>query len=107
MLGDVAREPPLAGAVEAPHATRRVRRKADARLLAVVADVDPALQLARDHVAHRRLSLARERRRIDRLATVLAHEQIAQRGRARQAAGMRGQDSRLAALHLLLPRYAV
>src|SRR3989441_1450866 len=99
MLGDVPRHPPRAGAAEAPHPPRRIGGEADARLLAIVADVDAGLELAGDHVAHGRLRLARERRRVDRLPAVQAHQQIAQRGRTRQAAGVGGQDPGLASLH--------
>src|SRR3989442_1320784 len=104
MLGDVPRHPPRARAAEAPHPPRRIGGEADARLLAIVADVDAGLELAGDHVAHGRLRLARERRRIDRLPAVQAHQQIAQRGRTRQAAGVGGQDSGLASLHRGLRR---
>src|SRR5439155_1222816 len=104
MLGDVPRHPPRARAAEAPHPPRRIGGEADARLLAIVADVDAGLELAGDHVAHGRLRLARERRRVDRLPAVQAHQQIAQRGRTRQAAGVGGQDSGLASLHRGLRR---
>src|ERR671931_187159 len=73
MLGDVAREPTLARPAEAAHAAGGVGGEAHARLLAVVADVDARLELAGDHVAHRRLRLARERGGIDALAAVRAH----------------------------------
>src|SRR5438046_2781482 len=67
MLGDVPRHPPRARAAEAPHPPRRIGGEADARLLAIVADVDAGLELAGDHVAHGRLRLARDPRRVDRL----------------------------------------
>jgi hypothetical protein len=51
-------------------------------------------------VAHGGFGLAGEGGRVDGLAAVQAHEEVAKRRRTRKTAGMRGQDPVLAALHI-------
>src|SRR5262249_4081851 len=87
-------------AAEAPHPLGRVGREADPRLLAVVADIDARLELLPDHMTHGGFGLAREDGGWDRLATVLAHEQVAKRRRPRKTAGMCGEDAFVAALRM-------
>ena len=99
VLGDVARHAPLALAAEAAHPLGRIGREPDARLLAVVADVDAGLELLAHHVAHCGLGLAGQGGGVDGLAAVLADEQVAKRGGARQAADVSGQDALIAAFH--------
>ena len=98
VLGDVARHAPLALAAEPLHPLGRVGREADAGLLAVVADVDARLELLLHHVADGGLGLPGEGDRVDGLATVEAHEEVSERGRTRQAAGVGRQDALLATL---------
>jgi hypothetical protein len=51
-------------------------------------------------VTHRDLSLAGEGARVDLFAAILAHQQVAERGRAGQAADVGRQDALVASLHL-------
>ena len=88
VLGQLA----AAGAPEAPHAPRHVGREAGARLLAVVAHVDAGLELAGDHARERRPHLAVQGRGLHGLAAILAHQEIAERRRAGQAAHVGGED---------------
>jgi hypothetical protein len=76
-----------------------VQEKALALLLAVVADVDPGVELSGDHLPQGLLAGRFELRRIDRLALGAAHVQADQLGRPRQAAGVRGENPLLALLH--------
>ena len=99
MLGDVARHAPLARAAKAAHPLGRIGREADARLLAVVADVDADLELFGHDVAHRRLGLEGQGCGVDLLAPVLPDEQVAERGGARQATDVGRQDALFAAFH--------
>src|SRR5207245_11781629 len=99
VIGEVPRHAPLARASEAAHPFRRIGRESDPGLFAVVADVDARLELPGDHMAYGRLGLADEDAAVDSLAAVLAHEQIAERGRAGEAADMGGQDPVLTSFH--------
>ena len=95
----VAHRRTLALAAEAAHAVADVGEEALARLLAVVADVDAALELAGD-AAPGRLPHGRcDSGRLDRLAAAHPQLQLHQGCRPRQATGVRGQDPRFAALH--------
>ncbi len=100
MFDQIQGEAPLALATEAAHPPRRIGRKADARLLAVVADVDARLELLPDHVTHGGFGLAGEGGGVDGFPAVLAHEEIAKRRRSRKTAGVRGQDAIVAALRI-------
>src|SRR5262249_56198727 len=82
---------------EAPHAPRAVRRKARARLLAGVADVDARLELPVDGPPHGRVGFPVERRLIDRLSAVLPDEKVSKRRRARQGVRRGGADPPVAA----------
>jgi hypothetical protein len=99
MVEEVQRERAPALAAEAAHAASDVGREPGPWLFAVVADVDAGRELALDDVADRRLRLALELACVDRLAGVLADEQVAQRGRARDAADVGHQDALVTALH--------
>ena len=89
----------LALAAEAAHAVADVGEEALARLLAVVADVDAALELAGDAAPGRLPHGCRDSGRLDRLAAAHPQLQLHQWCRPRQASGVRGQDPRFAALH--------
>ena len=65
VLADVARQPAPALPAEPAHPAGHVRREPGARLLAVVADVDPDGELPVDGPAHGRLGLAGELRLVD------------------------------------------
>jgi hypothetical protein len=80
-----------------------VKEEALALLLAVVADVDPGVELFGDHLAERVAASRGEFGGIDRLAARAAHVQPDQLGRPRQAAGVRGQDPFIAPAHGCLP----
>ncbi len=99
MLGDVAGGQALTLAREAPHASRDVRRESRARLLAVVADIDPGLELLLHDVPNRVLGRALQLALVDRVPAVLAHEQVAQGRIARNAADVRDEDPVLAPAH--------
>src|SRR5262249_51691565 len=107
MVDLVQRKPPFALAAEALHPPRRIRREADPRLLAVIAHVDPALELFPHDVPHGSLGLAREGGKVDSFAVVLSNEQVAERGGTGKAADVRGQDPLLAAFHGSSVRVAI
>ena len=78
---------------------RRVGREADARLLAVVADVDAGLELLGHDVTDGDLGLARERGGVHGLAPILPHQQVAKRRWTGQATDVGGQDPLFALFH--------
>jgi hypothetical protein len=81
------------------HAIADVGEKTLARLLAIVADIDAALQLALDG-APRRLSYnCLKGRCIYLLVAIDAQLQVHEGLGTRQAPGVGGQDPRLASLH--------
>ena len=98
-VDEVAEEGPRTLAAEALHAEPDVGLEADTRLLAVVDRVDAARDLLADHVPDRRLAFTVERRPVDRLAALLADQQIAQRPTPRQASNVSRQDPVPAVLH--------
>src|SRR5262245_30515295 len=73
---DVAHDRTLALAAESAHAVLHVGEEALPWLLAVVADVDAAFELARDHPCRRLLGESPESLRVDRLALALLDEQF-------------------------------
>jgi hypothetical protein len=88
-----------ADATEAGQAVAHVEHERFARLLAVVYHVEPGLDLLADNRAHRGAALRIDLGGIDRLARQALRVEPRQRGRARQAPGMRGEDAMFAALH--------
>ena len=102
---EVAGQRPPALAAEALHAPRHVGGEAGARLLAVVADVDAGLELLGHDVRAPPASATRSSvALVDGLAPVLADEQVAQRGRAREAADVGDEDAVVAAVHAVSSR---
>src|SRR5262245_35894598 len=99
MLAEIAGESPLARPAKAAHAPGHVGGEAGARHLTIVAYVDARAELARDHVAHGGIRLARQRRLFDGLTPILPDEEIAQRRRSRQAAHVSDEDPALAPDH--------
>ena len=99
--GHVAHERPVALAAEAAQAVLDVGEEALARLLAVVADVDAGVTLLR-----MTSSVAASTCAASALAStgsrLLRATNTRRARRARQAAGMRGEDARVAALHVSL-----
>ena len=90
---ELAPAPTLRFAAEARHALRHVGLKADALLLAVVADVDAGFLLLGDHVAHRLVHFGVEQRLVIAFACLAPDQKLAQRLVARQAADMGRQDA--------------
>ena len=97
--GEPPRQRAAALAAEAGHAVDDIGREAGARLLPVVADVDAYRELAGYHLAHGRRRLAGQRLRLHPLAVVLAHEQVAERRRTRDAADVGGEDAIVTLAH--------
>src|SRR5262249_49127847 len=87
LAGEEAAEPVAQGSDEAL-----------ARLLAVVADVDAALQLLRYRAARRLSRFAREGRRVDALAAARGELQLDERPGTREAARVGGEYSGVASL---------
>src|SRR4029079_18163140 len=81
------------------HAVRHVREEALPRLLSVVPDVDPGLDLVRDAHRGRVGDRALELVGIDGLAATTASVQFCERRRTRQAARVRRQEAALARAH--------
>ena len=94
------------GPAEAGHAAADVEEEGLALLLAVVADVDAGVALFADGVLHRGMGGGFEFG-VHGLARRLADVEFHERGRARQAAGVGGEDSRFAAAHLAFPPVGV
>ena len=101
---DIAARPALPAPAEPAHAMADIEKERLALLLAVIADIDAGLDLLVDDPAQRRLAQPVEFGRIDRFAAGPPHIKPGQLRRARQTAGMRGQDAVVAALHFLLPK---
>ncbi len=97
----VADRPAVRAAAEARHAFDDVAEEGRARHLAVVADIDSAVELAAHDQVHRLVGQRRDPRGIDRPAFGLGHQQVGQHVRPRQAAHMGGQDAIRASLHAL------
>jgi len=76
-----------------------VGEEALARLFAVVSDVDAGGELLRDDVTRRGLDSGGQSHLVHRFASARADEELDQRRRARQAAGVGRQDAMVAALH--------
>jgi hypothetical protein len=74
---EVAVARPARLAAEARHALRNVGLEPDARLLAVVADVDAGRGLLRDHILDRLVDFRGKLRLVDRLARLAADQQVA------------------------------
>ena len=90
---------PRALAAETGQAMPHIEHEGFARLLAVVDHVEAGLDLLLHDRPDRGAAFALDLGRIDRLAAHALREQPRQRGGARQAAGMRGQNAVFAALH--------
>src|ERR1700730_15464182 len=84
---------------DAPQALTRITGKVDFRQLAVIDQINPALDLLTDDIGHRGSDPVIECGRIIRIASVFRGQQCAHILRARQAAGVRGQDSLTAPFH--------
>ena len=97
---EVAHQRSLARAAEARHAVLHVGDEALPGLLAVVADVDAGLDLGGDDRGGGVLDGLLAARRVDRLAAAPPTVQVGQRRGPGQAAGVGGQDPRLAGEHL-------
>ena len=98
---DVGALAPLPRAAEPGQPVADVEQERVALLLAIVADVDARFGLLRHDGVHRRLAGRLQLRRIDRLAARAARIEPGQLDRARQAAGMGGEDPLLASTHAL------
>jgi hypothetical protein len=98
MQRQIAHQRSLRLAAEAADAVAHVGEETLARLLAVVADVHAAGELLRHRALGGGAHVAILRRRVDGFPAARAHEAVHQRARARQTAGVRRQDARLAAL---------
>ncbi len=81
------------------HAVADVQKEAFALLLAIVGDIDAGCGLLGDDAAQGLVAEPVDLRRIDRFAARSANIELGQLGRARQAAGMSGQDAVFAAAH--------
>jgi hypothetical protein len=92
VAGDVAALPALPAAAKATHAALDVEKEALALLLAIVADVDPGLDLLGHDLPQRLAAGGIELAGVDRLARGAPCIEPDQRRRPRQAARMRGQD---------------
>ncbi len=90
---ELASAPALRHAGKTRHPLRHVGLETDALLLPVIADVDAGFLLLRHDVAHRLFHLGVEVRLIVALARLAAHQKLAERLVARQAADMRRKDS--------------
>src|SRR5262249_40695051 len=101
---EFAATPPLGFAGEARHAGRPVSLKADALLLAVIADIDAGVLLFIHHMADCLFHLRFELRSVVALAGFAPDQKIAQGLAARQAADMGGQDSVAAEHHGRAPK---
>ena len=100
VLGEVAHERPLAGVAEAGHAVLHVGDEALPRLLAVVADVDAGLDLLGDDGRGGLLDRALRSSSGSTSSPRLRRPCIsASAGRAREAAGVGGEEPRLARQH--------
>ena len=88
----IARRRALRFPAEAAHAARHIGLEPDTRLLAVVADVDPGLDLRGNHSGGAGFDVAGKLGRIDGLPGFLADQNIAQRRTAWQASDMSRQD---------------
>ena len=86
-------------APEPRHPRGHVGLEAHPGLLAVVADVHPARELAVHDVLHGGLDLAREPRLVDRLLVVLAHQEVGEDLAAGEASHVGGEDAGFARLH--------
>ena len=86
-------------AAEPGQAVAHVEHEGFARLLAVVDHVEAGLDLLLHDRSHCGAAFALDLGRIDRLAAHALGIEPRQRGGARQAAGMGGQDAVFAALH--------
>ena len=100
-LDQVARQRAPALAAEAAHAPGHVGGEAGPRLLAVVAHVDAHLALAGHHHPHRGVHLPLELARVDRLAAVLLHQEVAQGGVTGNAAHVGRQDPVVTLAHVV------
>src|SRR5262252_3785601 len=76
----------------------QVSDEALARLLAVVADIDAALQLLRDRAPRRLRRLARKLLSVDRVAAARGELQLDERAGTREAPRVGGEDAGFAAL---------
>ena len=96
---ELAAAAPLRYAGEARHALWHVGLKADAPLLAVIADVDAGCHLLFDDVADRLVHFLRQHFAIVAAACLLFDQKIAERLVARQAADMSGENPVVADNH--------
>jgi len=103
-LLEFAAPPPLGFAAKARHARRHVSLKADALLLAVVADVDAGVFLFIHHMPDRLFHLRFELRGVVTLAGFALDQKIAQAFAARQAADVGGQNAVAAEDHGRAPK---
>src|SRR5262249_2293698 len=85
------------------HTLRDISLEADARLLAVVHDVDAGGGLLGNHMAHSGFALARKLGLVDRFAGFVADQEAGHNRIARQAADMLGEDAFIASLHVNPP----
>src|ERR1700687_4934126 len=99
VANDIAHDRPLAAPAEPAHPMLHVSEEALPRLLAVVSDIDPSLELLFDHVASRRLDLGHHRGVINFLPTALFHEHSNQPLPPRQATSMSSQNTPITSKH--------
>ena len=90
---EFAAAPAFRFAAEARHALRHVGLKADALLLAVIADIDAGLFLLGDDMADRLFHFGVEQRLVVAFARLALHQKLAQLFVARQAADMGCQNA--------------
>ena len=94
---------PLGDPAKAAHPLSDIGLKPNAPLFAVIDHIDAGFRLLRQHVRHAQIDVGVQRALIDRLAGFLIDQHRAEGLAARDAAGVRGQNSIGALVHLLLP----
>ena len=103
VLAQISEQRTFARPTEPRHAVLHVREEALARLLAVVADVDPGIHLGGDRGRGRRLDGRAQLGLIDVFTLAPAPVQGGERTRPRQAAGVGGHEALLAGDHNRAP----
>jgi hypothetical protein len=102
-VGNIGHSPAIPAAAEAAHAVADIQEEGFALLLTVVADVDAGGDLLTDDVPRGGLASCVKRGFIHIFPICPTRVQLGQKGRTRQAAGMRGEDTMLASDHCLFP----
>jgi hypothetical protein len=99
VVRDIGERPARPATAESAHAMADIKEERLALLFAVIADIDAGGDLLCNDIVHRGSADSVQSRGIDRLAERPPDIERSQFGRARQTAGMRGQDAILADEH--------